>query len=520
LKKDEAAMSVEQRDTFPALARHLAVAAPDAPAFIVDGEAIGFAAFEARARRVAAALRRDGVEAGSRVAWLSKNHISGFELWLAANMVGATFVPLNWRLAAGELAFIVADAEAPILFVSPEFDAIARQASAGLAIRIVGLGSEWGAWLDGADVEASDVVAGTAEDISLQLYTSGTTGKPKGAMLSHRALLGARPAWRDLDWYRWDERDVGLLAMPMFHIGGMGWALMAFDSGRPSIILPEFDTEAILTLIDQRAFSKIFLVPAALQLLIDHPRADAIDFGGLKTVLYGASPMPLAVLDRAMQRLRCDFAQQYGMTETAGTVVALAPDDHRPGNPRLASAGKALPGVELEIRGPSGERLPAGETGQIAIRSVANLSGYWRRPEASAEAIDGGGWLLTGDAAYLDADGYLFVRDRLNDMIISGGENVYPAEVESLLSAYPAIVEAAIVGLPDARWGEAVTAAVVLRDEDVADADIVAWMRGRIAAYKIPKRIARFAALPRNGAGKILRRAIREELAASAKNPG
>jgi len=300
----------------------------------------------------------------------------------------------------------------------------------------------------------------------------------------------------------------------MFHIGGMGWALMAFDSGRPNIILPEFDVETILSLIDARAFSKTFLVPAALQLLLDHPRADAIDFGGLRTILYGASPMPMAVLDHAMRRLSCDFAQQYGMTETSGTVVALAPGDHVPGNPRLASAGQALPGVELSIRDAAGEPLPAGETGQIAIRAPLNLSGYWRRPNASAAAIDADGWLFTGDAGYLDADGYLFVRDRLNDMIISGGENVYPAEVESVLSSHPAIVEAAIVGLADTRWGEIVTAAVVLRDIEIPDAEIIAWMRGRIAGYKIPKRIERFSLLPRNGAGKILRRSIKEELAA------
>ncbi|MCW0200056.1 long-chain-fatty-acid--CoA ligase [Sphingopyxis sp.] len=501
-----------QPTTLPALAAHFAVTTSDNPAFVFAGRTTSFGAFEARCRRVAGALADAGVGLDSRVAWLSKNHVAGFELWVAANMLGATFVPLNWRLAPDELAFIIADAEALILFASAEYAAAARQAAAGVDIRIVVL-DEGADWAHDA-TPLAEPVADDAEAISLQLYTSGTTGKPKGAMLSHRALLGARPLWRDIDWYRWDDGDAGLLAMPMFHIGGMGWALMAFDSGRPNIILPEFDVETILSLIDTRAFSKTFLVPAALQLLLDHPRADAIDFGGLKTVLYGASPMPMAVLDYAMRRLSCDFAQQYGMTETSGTVVALAPKDHVPGNPRLASAGQALPGVELEIRDAAGAPLPAGETGQIAIRAPLNLSGYWRRPDASAAATDADGWLLTGDAGYLDADGYLFVRDRLNDMIISGGENVYPAEVESVLSSHPAVIEVAVIGLPDARWGEAVTAAVVLRDGEIADAEIIAWMRGRIAGYKIPKRIERIPFLPRNGAGKILRRAIREDLAA------
>ncbi|MGB3847950.1 MAG: long-chain-fatty-acid--CoA ligase [Sphingopyxis sp.] len=503
---------MDRPTTLPALAAHFAATTPDNPAFVFAGRTIGFAAFAARCRLVAGALAAAGVGPDSRVAWLSKNHVAGFELWVAANMLGATFVPLNWRLAPDELAFIIADAEAPLLFASAEYDAAARQAAAGLDIRIVVL-DEGADWANGA-TPLAETAADAAEAISLQLYTSGTTGKPKGAMLSHRALLGARPLWRDIDWYRWDDGDAGLLAMPMFHIGGMGWALMAFDSGRPNIILPEFDVETILSLIEARAFSKTFLVPAALQLLLDHPRAETIDFGGLRTILYGASPMPMAVLDHAMRRLSCDFAQQYGMTETSGTVVALAPADHVPGNPRLASAGQALPGVELEVRDAEGKPLPAGETGQIAIRAPLNLSGYWRRPDATAAAIDADGWLLTGDAGYLDADGYLFVRDRLNDMIISGGENVYPAEVESLLSGHPAVAEAAIVGMPDAKWGEAVTAAVVLRDPGVADHDIIDWMRGRIAAYKIPKAIVRLDALPRNGAGKILRRAIREELAA------
>lgn len=503
----------DQPTTLPALARHFAVTTPGNPAFVFEGQTIGFAEFEERCRLVAGALKAAGLGKDSRIAWLSKNHVAGFELWFAANMLGATFVPLNWRLAPDELAFIIADAEAPLLFTPAEYEEAARQASRDLTVRLIVLDGEQD-WLEGVEPLAEAPHVGNAEDISLQLYTSGTTGKPKGAMLSHRALIGARPLWRDIDWYRWDDGDAGLLAMPMFHIGGMGWALMAFDSGRPNIILPEFDVETILTLIDARAFSKTFLVPAALQLLLDHPRADAIDFGGLRTILYGASPMPMAVLDHAMRRLSCDFAQQYGMTETSGTVVALAPGDHVHGNPRLASAGQALPGVELSIRGAAGEPLPASETGQIAIRAPLNLSGYWRRPDASAAAIDADGWLFTGDAGYLDADGYLFVRDRLNDMIISGGENVYPAEVESVLSSHPAIVEAAIVGLADTRWGEIVTAAVVLREIDIADTEIIAWMRGRIAGYKIPKRIERFSLLPRNGAGKILRRSIKEELSA------
>lgn len=498
--------------TIPALARHFAAAAPDNPAFIFNDQTISFSAFEARCRQTAAALSAAGVGEGSRVAWLSKNDVAGFELWLGANMLGATFVPLNWRLAPDELCFIIDDAQAPILFASHEYEAVAQQASEGLDVRVIVL-SGGADWLDGVEPLAQAPHVGDAEDISLQLYTSGTTGKPKGAMLSHRALIGARPLWRDIDWYHWNDGDAGLLAMPMFHIGGMGWALMAFDSGKPNIILPEFDVGKILTLIEQKAFSKTFVVPAALQLLLDHPRAETIDFSCLRTVLYGASPMPMAVLEKAMERLDSDFCQQYGMTETCGTVVALAPKDHVAGNPRLISAGQPLPGVELEIRDPSGAPVAAGETGQIAIRSMLNLSGYWRRPDANAEAIDSEGWLLTGDAGYLDEEGYLFVRDRLNDMIISGGENVYPAEVESVLSRHPAISEAAIVGTPDERWGEAVTAVVVLRDESVADQDIMVWMRGQIAAYKIPKKIVRVREMPRNAGGKILRRQIRDNLA-------
>lgn len=499
--------------------RHHARNRPDSLAIAIEDRRIGYGELMDRAEHVAGALAGAGLMRGDRICWLSKNHESGFELLIGACLAGIVLVPINWRLAPAEIRFILEDSECRMLFVSTEFMPVV----AGLAPDLPQLGAV--ICTDApADMPASylgwrNSAGGCAcppadpEEIAVQLYTSGTTGRPKGAMLSHRALLASKSLWRDLDWYEWRTGDVGLLAMPMFHIGGLGWGLMALEAGMPSLILAEFDAMRILALVDAHAFTKTFLVPAALQALIDHPNAAQTDFSAVRTILYGASPMPLALLERSMELIGCDFAQQYGMTETAGTVAALAPADHRPGNPRLASAGRALPGVEIAIRGPDGTTLPPSAIGQIAIRGCANMSGYWRRPDATTEAVDDDGWLLTGDAGWLDSEGYLHVCDRINDMIISGGENVYPAEVESALSSHPAVAEAAVVGLPDDRWGEAVVGVIVARDGTVAaDEEIIAWARERIAAFKAPKRLVRIDQLPRNASGKILRRVLRETL--------
>ena len=268
----------------------------------------------------------------------------------------------------------------------------------------------------------------------------------------------------------------------------------------------------MLYFIEHDRVSKMFMVPAALQIVVRQPRAQTVDFSRMKYILYGASPIPLDLLRECMSVFGCGFVQQYGMTETCGTIVYLPPEDHDPaGNPRMRAAGIPMPGVELKIIDETGAEVPTGTVGEVATRSVANLPGYWKLPEATAATIDADGWLRTGDAGYLDADGYLFIHDRVKDMIISGAENIYPAEVESAVYGHPDVAEVAVIGVPDEKWGEAVKAVVALKPGAQPDAEsIIAFARTRIAAFKAPKSVDFIDALPRNASGKILRRELRE----------
>jgi long-chain acyl-CoA synthetase len=254
------------------------------------------------------------------------------------------------------------------------------------------------------------------------------------------------------------------------------------------------------------------MVPAAMQIVVRHPRAREVDYSRIKYILYGASPIPLDLLRECMEVFGCGFVQMYGMTETTGTIVALPPEDHDPaGNPRMRSAGKPLPGVEVVILDDAGNRLKPGEVGEIATRSMANMAGYWNLPDATAKTIDAEGWLRTGDAGYMDEDGYVYIHDRVKDMIISGGENIYPAEVENAIFGHPDVADVAVIGVPDAKWGEAVKAIVVKKPGRAPTAEnIIAFARERIAAYKAPKSVDFIDALPRNPSGKILRRELRE----------
>jgi acyl-CoA synthetase (AMP-forming)/AMP-acid ligase II len=263
-------------------------------------------------------------------------------------------------------------------------------------------------------------------------------------------------------------------------------------------------------MIKHEAISKIFLVPAALQLLIRHPRAAGTSFSRIREMGYGASPIPLPLLRDCIRIMGCGFVQFYGMTETTGTIVALPPEDHNPeGTPRMRAAGKPLRWVEVRIVDADGRDVSTGEVGQVITKSGANMAGYWNRPEETANTIRNG-WLYTGDAGYMDSDGYLFIYDRVKDMIISGGENIYPAEIESVLAEHAAVADVAVIGVPDEKWGETVKAVVVLRSDTTLGSDeLIAWCRSRIAAFKAPTSVDFIDALPRNASGKVLKHALR-----------
>jgi len=278
------------------------------------------------------------------------------------------------------------------------------------------------------------------------------------------------------------------------------------------VIVRDFAPDALLDFIETEGITKLFLVPAAIQLVLDHPRARTTDYSRINYIIYGSSPITQGLLREAIAVFGCGFVQAYGMTETSGTVVALPPADHRlDDDRRMGAAGKPLQGVEIAILDEMGARLPPGRMGEIAIRSGSNMTGYWRRPGETQASFTADGFLRSGDAGYLDADGYLWIRDRVKDMIISGGENVYAAEVEAALAEHPAVAEVAVIGVPDPKWGEAVKAIVVAAPGVPLDPDALrAWARGRLAAYKTPKTIDVVDTLPRNASGKVLRRVLRE----------
>ena len=503
------------------IVRYHAARKPDGLAVWFEARSTSWRELDHNTSRVANALIAAGVQPGDRVAFVGKGNDEFFELMFGIAKAGAVFVPVGWRLAAPEIVQIVDDAEAKALFVGvdqlsriDEFRAGMPHVKVFIGMEASGVGlSTFANWRDAQSNRDPELPVGQG-DVALQLYTSGTTGKPKGVMLSHRNLLvGRREAMEHkMPWNTWTESDVNLVAMPLGHIGGVGWAIVGFFNGATTILLREFLPGAVLDAIEHRGISKMFMAPAALQILLAQPRVREIDYSRVRYILYGASPIALDLLRQATEVFGCGFAQQYGMTETTGTVVYLPPEDHTPeGNKRMRGAGLPMPGVEIRITGADRQVLGPDEIGEIETRSIANMVGYWKQPDATRETVDNDGWLRTGDAGYLDADGYLYIQDRFKDMIVSGAENVYPSEVESAIYGHPSVADVAVIGIPDDRWGEAVKAVVVLKPGFDFDADsIIAFARTRIAAYKAPKSVDLVDVLPRNASGKILRRLLRE----------
>ncbi|MBT9473183.1 MAG: fatty acid--CoA ligase [Phenylobacterium sp.] len=500
--------------------RYHAQRRPSATALVFEGRESSFAEFDRRTNQAAQALLAEGLGKGDRIAYLGKNSDHYFELLFGALKIGVVMAPIGWRLAPPEVAYIAGDAQARMLFVGPEVIECALQIAPDLpGVKIVAMepgGSGWPiyeAWRDAQPATDPDLPLGENE-VAVQLYTSGTTGRPKGAMLSHLNILGGRRKAADanMDWNRWGPDDISLVAMPVGHIGGTGWGIVGLVNGAKGVVAREFDPFKVLDFIERDQISKMFMVPAALQIVVRQPRVREVDYSRLKFILYGASPIPLDLLRECMEIFGCGFCQQYGMTETCGTIVYLPPEDHDPnGTPRMRAAGLPMPGVELKVVDEAGASLPPHEVGEVAVRSVSNMAGYWRLPEATKATVADDGWLRTGDAGYLDEDGYLFIHDRVKDMIISGAENIYPAEVESAVYGHPDVAEVAVIGVPHDTWGEAVKAIVVAKPGTSPDPDdIIAFARGRIAAFKAPKSIDFIAALPRNASGKILRRELRE----------
>lgn len=509
----------EQIQTLGDIPRIYAAARPDAIATKFEGRTTTYSSLEAHTNKIANALLDTDVKSGERIGYLGKNSDFYFELMFGAAKMGAITLPIGWRLAAVEIAHILKDGEVSLLFLSVEFADLAKEAikHSGRSVRVIELENPaeegFKAWRD--DHSADDPgVKVSPSDVVMQLYTSGTTGRPKGVMLSHDNLLRMwiKSETADTRAYIWSEHEVSLVAMPVSHVGGSSWGIVGFIHGASMLIIKEFDPSAIIQLIPNEGITKMFLVPAAMNFLLQMPGAKEVDYSKLKVIFYGASPIPLDLLRQCMEVFGCDFCQQYGMTEAAGTIVYLPPEDHDPeGNRRMRSAGRAMPAVELKIIDSDGNTLPAETVGEVAIRSSCVMVGYWNNEEATKSTINNEGWLRSGDAGYLDEDGYLYIHDRVKDMIISGAENIYPAEVESAMFGHPDIADVAIIGVPDDKWGEAVKAVVVLKPGAEADEQsILAYTQSNIAKFKVPKSIDFVEALPRNPTGKVLKRSLRE----------
>lgn len=508
-------MAVEAHNeflSFDEFLNHWANVGPDKIALEMDGRTSTYGEVEVLTRRLISLFKENGVAHGDRIAWLGKNSDRYFTLLYAAARVGVVMAPVGWRLAPPEITYILNDTGTKLLFVEEGFIDTASQVTGAMENAPLVLEVER-AFRAAEGLEPAAFEPAGPDDDFLQLYTSGTTGNPKGVGLSNRNMFSLRKNSIDaaLPWQTYEDDDCILAAMPCAHIGGTGLAAIATAAGIRAQVLPEFTPDGVLRAI-QNGATHMFLVPAALQFVIQHPLAKETDFSGLRYLMYGAAPMPLELLKQAVATMpQAGLLQVYGMTETCGTVTTLPPEDHSlEGNERMRSAGKAVPGVEIEIRGEDNDEVPRGEIGEICILSPSNTAGYWKLSEATSSTIDPDGWLHTGDAGIMDDDGYVFIQDRIKDMIISGGENVYPAEVESAIYGHPAIAEVAVIGIPSQQWGEEVKACCVPKPGmEIEAGDVIAYARERIAAFKAPKSIDVIPEMPRNASGKILRRQLR-----------
>ena len=507
--------------------REAAKARPDAPAVSGQGRPSTFAEIDRRSSRVAAGLHAFGVRRGDRVAYAGLNRTDALDIIAGVSKTGAVPVPLNFRLAGPELAAVLADSGAVVLFAEPGQAAAVEAHRAMLPdLRHVvllpsteasssgGAPGDYDAWL-AEQPEADPNVGAEPDELACLLYSSGTTGLPKGVMIRNRNLLSMLDVARG----RWqlDPGDSSLNVSPYFHVLGFAWAIHSIRQGATLAQVRDAAPQALLGMIAGERVRVAVLVPVLIDVVLRSPGLDEADLSSLRLILYGSAPISAPVLVEATQRLGAAMEQSYGLTEVSGGATFLSPEDHdrardEPG--LLRSCGRPDPSSELRIADPATlQDLPAGQPGEVLIRSQQVMAGYWRRPEETAHSLLPGGWLRTGDIGYLDEERYLYLVDRAKDMIVSGGENIYPAEVERALIAHPLVAEVAVVGAPSAKWGESPVAVVVLEPAgELTEEALIAWVRDRLAHYKCPVTVHFVDALPRNASGKVLRRVLREPL--------
>ncbi|WP_295687229.1 long-chain-fatty-acid--CoA ligase [uncultured Nevskia sp.] len=491
---------------------------------LVDGSGTTtFAELDDRSNRIANLIAGLGVAPRSNVGFLGKNSSLYFQLLFGINKAGSTMSPMNWRLAAPELAAVIADAEAPLLFVDRELMPLAESVKAlcSQKFQIVEIDPpNPNSAFDQALAKAANTdphAPLTAEQAALLIYTSGTTGKPKGVELTHRGFHYMRLCEHLEPALQWQPDDVMLMVMPNFHLVGSGLTIQSLYNGSTLSILPQLDAGQLIKIIARDRPSVVALVPTAIQMLLDHPDSKTADFSSLRLVMYAGSPISSHLLQRALVQMKCKFMQFYGATESSGAITLLRPEQHvLEDEAKLKSCGTPLPLIEVKFVDAFGVEVPDGEVGELIVRSPSIFGGYWKQPETTAAVLKDG-WYKTGDAGRRDAEGLLYLVDRVKDMIVTGGENVYSAEVEQVLAKHPGVRMCAVIGLPDEKWGERVVALIMPADGHKPTQDeIITHCRQHIAGYKVPKEVRLVDSFPMTATGKVLKRVVRDELAKAA----
>jgi acyl-CoA synthetase (AMP-forming)/AMP-acid ligase II len=496
--------------------RERARCTPNRVAVHFGNQSLTFADIERRSNQVAEGLRAAGVRRASRIGILAKNTPTFYDLALGAAKVGVALVPVNYRLAPAEMAYILRDAEVGVMFVASDYVEMIGQIQGELPDlrQVISIDGpeypcrEYTDWRERHDdVEAKYNL--DPEDVFVQAYSSGTTGRPKGVPLTNRNIWEALKVRLEA-WGPWHDRDVIHIGMPQYHMGAIMWGLGGLCRGVGSVLTREYKPAELLDLIQRYRITKTQLASSMLKMLLDEPGCANTDFSSLEYICYGGGTSSEGLAAEAQRAFRCGLCQGYGMTESSGAMAYMTPPEYAEAvGERLKSAGRALPSVEIRICGPDGSVLGPRELGEIVCRGPQVMKGYWKLPEASAETLRDG-WLHTGDAGYMDEDGYVYVCDRIKDMIRSGGENIYSAEVESALSAHPSVKDAAVIAVPDAHWGEVAKAFVVVEPKGApTEHELIEFVRGRIAHYKAPKSVEFVKSLPRNASGKVLKRELR-----------
>lgn len=501
---------------------------PDRHTIVFEGERWSFSQTDERANRLANALIELGVEQGDRIGMLQVNCNQHIETYFAAAKIGAIFVPLNFRAKADELSYMIGNAEVKVLFVGSRYlDMVDTMLSRLPTVRHCisidkdDTGRPYYEKLI-SSYSSDEIVSEIGdEDITILMYTAGTTGRPKGVPLTHSGFVSyvlgnVEPANPEIE-----ERN--LLTVPLYHVAGIQAMLAAVYGGRTLVIMRQFEVKEWLEAVEREQATRAMLVPTMLKMIIDEPDFSKYNLKSLKVITYGAAPMPFEVIKKAIEKLPgVNFINAFGQTETASTITTLGPEDHiiegteEERDKKLkrltSSIGKPLPDVEVKIVDEEGNPLPVLEVGEIMARGPRVMTGYWHDEEKTSKVITKDGWLRTSDKGWMDEDGYIYLAGRSDDMIIRGGENISPEEVENVLQSHPIVEEAAVIGVPDPEWGQQPKAVVVLKEGEHAGAvEIMEFCRSKLAGFKRPRSVVFVDALPRNPMGKVLKKDLREK---------